>query len=406
MSFRPLPSLLVAGLFGLVLSGCGGDSQPDAAAKARGGDDGDRVGSALPTAAIGGDQAADDTAPPPKGSPEWLLLEIARLRVDPVPKTNDAEDVAQEIRRRNLKIIELAEQAIAGTHRDQKRERVFDAAVHHLVEARVQLALTNDSDAIKTLYEDVAALHRRDPKSRAAAEAAFQLVEFTQEMARRHVEREPRWLTEFARQARLFAAHHPGEQGRAVAKLDSAGWSCEVHGRIEDALGCYRLIGQQFPDTPQAKQVATVLRRLELPGKPLRLAGPTFDGGFLDVERDYAGKVVLVVFWDTLSRGCREQLATIAAVSEQYRDRGLEVVGVNLDHDELAVERLLESGEIDWPAIFYVEPEQRRWNNPLVRYYGVRDIPMLWLVGRDGIVMSTQVAVDDLEQQIEPLLAR
>ncbi|HUG91057.1 MAG TPA: TlpA disulfide reductase family protein [Planctomycetaceae bacterium] len=412
MRWISLPHVvLAAGLALVVASGCGDSAaetldvsatSPDQDRPAKTGSD-----AVPPTVSIHPpfDHARSEpgTPPPAKGSPQWLLAELTRVRAEPAPETDAVERLNADVGRRNRRIVALAEEAIAKTHNQPGDEPVFLAAVHHLLEARVQLALQNDRESIVALYDDAAALHERDPQGQAAVLAGAKLVEFAREMARRNSDREPRWLLEFARQARLFAANHPDEKDRAAEMLDAAAWSCEAHGHVEEALGCYQLLQSDFEGTPQADQAVAIVRRLELQGRPLRLAGPTFDGGYIDLERDLHGKVALVVFWDTRTRECLDLLPLIADVHRRYESRGLAVIGISLDEDERVLEAALDAGQFPWPTVFHAHRKLRRWNNPVVKFYGVRDIPELWLVDRDGSVVSTNVEPSRLDAVLAPL---
>jgi Thioredoxin-like len=402
-----LPNVvLAAGLTLLAGSGCGDGAAEtlDLSPAQRAGGAGSNAPPTISIQQPGQPPSAETDAPPPaKGTPDWLIREMALVRSQPVSPTENVERLANDIRRRNRRIVELAEEAIAKTHDQPAQERQFNAAVHHLLEARMQLALENDRDSIVALYDDAAALHERDRASAAAVAAGAKLVEFAREMARRNSDREPRWLLEFARQARLFAANHPQEQKRAADMLDAAAWSCEAHGLIEEALGCYELLESVFAGTPQAEQAVAIVRRLHLQGRPLRLAGPTFEGGYVDLERDCAGQVVLVVFWHSASKECQELLPRIAQVHRAYGPRGLKMIGISLDEDERALEAALEHGAFPAPTIFHAHQKLRRWNNPIVQYYGVRDVPMLWLVDRAGLVVNTHVDPGQLDALVAKL---
>jgi hypothetical protein len=40
-----------------------------------------------------------------------------------------------------------------------------------------------------------------------------------------------------------------------------------------------------------------------------------------------------------------------------------------------------------------------------VNYYGVMDVPMLWVIDRQGKVVSVNVKADDVEATVESLLS-
>ena len=359
---------------------------------------------ALPTAVIrqvasattsDAEGSASSAALPEQGSPEWILRQIIIERLVPLPQSDDIL-IQRAKHARNKKIVDLATQVIALTHKDAEKQLVFDAAVRYLMESQMKLALDGDSDRIDELYEHAELLYRRDPKSNAASEAAFTLARFAHTNAQRFANQEPRWVEEFSRQARLFATKFPHEEPRAVSLLFSAAQSCELFNLSEESVRCYSTIRDSFPNNPRTKQVVGCLRRMELKGQKLQLAGPTINGGFVSID-DYRGKLVLIVFWGTQAKPFHQQLPLLMQVSETYQQAGLEVIGVNLDLDESVVDTFLKEHSIAWPQIFYTEREKRGWNNPIASYYGIRSLPAIWLVSRNGQVLSSAVRAKQLD---------
>jgi len=374
----------------------------------------------------GAAQPAANTAPPAatepeKGSPEWLLLEIQHIRTLPLPGAvdklgeddDDDKDLTPEqeaalkkqldqqraVRReRNLQIIKLAEECIAKTNKKPELEEYFDMAVHHLLDSRLQLALQGDATSIDALFEAAKVFHDRKPGSQASLEAQLTLVNLTHANALRYGRAEPKWIQEFARHSQLFAARFPEEQGRAVPLLSAAARSCELSGLPEEAKSCYSVLMTKFKDTPQAQQAQGVVRRLQLKGKLLQLAGPTIDGGDFDIAT-HQGKMVIVVFWATHAQPFVQQLPKLAATARKYEKYAV-VVGVNLDAEEPAVEAFIEKTGLTWPQIFSPNREQRGWSSPLAAHYGINNLPTIWLVDPNGVVAETAIDAENLEAKL------
>ncbi len=359
------------------------------------------------------EQATNDANQLEKGSPEWLIAEVARLRVRPAPDTDDPARLSSNRRWKNERIIERAQEAIALTHSDPASEDLFNTAVGHLLESRLELALQagaiqseSEQKHVQELYDDAESLYDRDPKSKAAAEAAFVRARFANISADRFAAEEPRWLVEFSRQARLFAENFPQENERAIQLLDAAGRSCELHHIRNEAVNCYTLLNKDFPKTPQGKQATAVLRRLKLDGERLEsFAGPTIDGGYTRID-DFRGRIVVVAFWASHSRRSVEQLPGLLSLAAKWGKSRVTVLGVNLDDDQAAAERFIDANAIQQPTIFWPEKNRRNWMNPIVQYYGVRDIPLYWLIDADGVVVNTLLGSDELEQEVGKLLKR
>lgn len=443
-----------------LLSGCGGSnpSTPVAESSAEQSEevDGEDSYTGLPTVAIPGLKPAanNKNAPPPvgltpgtkgpsqaagaaeapvvkkdpvKGSPDWLLLEIQQIKVLPLPGAaakpgvvtpdDEEEDVEkiltekeeQELkdqfektkavrRERNLQIIKLAEECIYKTAKQKDQEAEFDAAVHYLLDARLQLAVQGDTASIDALFDAAKVFYDRKPQSAAAIESQLTLVNLTHANALRYGQSQPKWIQEFAKHSQLYASRFPEEQARSVTLLAAAARSCELAGLNDDAKNCYSLLLTKFKDTPQAQQAQGVVRRLQLKGKALELAGPTMDGGDVNIE-SYRGKMVVVIFWATHARPFVEQLPKLTATLKKY-EKYAAVVGINLDADETAVEAFLEKSGLAWPQIFSPNRALRGWNAPHAVHYGINTLPTIWLVDPNGVVTDTAINSENLEPRL------
>ena len=276
--------------------------------------------------------------------------------------------------------------------------------MHEASDGRLYEKAASIRDDIEALYADVEQLDNRDPDSTAAAEGAFALARFTHTMARGHAGRSVDWVREFSRQARSFAGRFPDQAYRFVPQLFAAARSCELHNLNTEAIHCYTMLKDHFTETIQGQQSISILRRLNLVGQRPEIAGSTPDGGDVAIG-DYAGRVVLVVFWSSENTTFRKLAPTLVELSRDYRKNGLEILGVNLDKEETDVDGFLEKVALPGRHIFFSHRDQRRWENPIAKFYGISDIPTLWLVDRQGRVVNTRVTSEALDRDVRKLLA-
>lgn len=146
------------------------------------------------------------------------------------------------------------------------------------------------------------------------------------------------------------------------------------------------------------------MRRLELPGNPIDIAGTTLDGEAFDIKQ-LDGKVVLVDYWATWCPPCVAEIPHLKEMYEAYHEKGFEVVGISLDDDRGTLEEFLEREEIPWINLYPTDEEKQGIDgHPLARRYGIASIPSVFLVDQEGKVVSMQARGRELTNQLEKLL--
>ena len=132
---------------------------------------------------------------------------------------------------------------------------------------------------------------------------------------------------------------------------------------------------------------------------PLALKFTSVDGKDIDLSK-MRGKVVLVDFWATWCPPCRGEVPDVVATYNKFHDKGFEVVGVSLDQDKDALLAFTKEHGMVWPQYF----DGQGWDNAVSKSFGIQEIPTMWLVGKDGKVITNN-ARDDLAGQVEKALA-
>jgi peroxiredoxin len=130
---------------------------------------------------------------------------------------------------------------------------------------------------------------------------------------------------------------------------------------------------------------------------------PDLNGNDVSLS-DFEGKVVILDLWATWCPPCRQEIPFLASLYEEYRDRGLEIVGVGLDRGGASVlAPFVEANKVTYTILV--------GNEAVSRQYNVTSIPMTLTIDRDGLVASRDVGFApsmeaEMRARVEELLAR
>ena len=199
-------------------------------------------------------------------------------------------------------------------------------------------------------------------------------------------------------------------EGRVVAVDENQRTVTLDHGPI---LGLMPAMRMAFPAQPaeqllglqvgalvrfslQARGLEWVIATIEPVGPPPRLASfpaPDFTLPTLSAVpvrlSDLRGKVVLLNFWVTWCGSCRAEMPTIDALSRRYKNRGLEVLAVNLDATTTSKVQTLVA-ELGVTFRIGLDP-----SSSIARTYRVAGLPTTYLIDRAGNVVVQEVGARD-----------
>ncbi|MES2708665.1 MAG: TlpA disulfide reductase family protein [Verrucomicrobiota bacterium] len=116
---------------------------------------------------------------------------------------------------------------------------------------------------------------------------------------------------------------------------------------------------------------------------------------------DYQGKVVLVNFWATWCPPCIAEIPDFIKVQEEYRARGLTILGISLDEgDPAAVRGFMKARGLNYPVL--------RGDSTVTAAFGdIKGIPASFLIDKTGRVVLHRAGMLDaatLRKALEPIL--
>ena len=106
---------------------------------------------------------------------------------------------------------------------------------------------------------------------------------------------------------------------------------------------------------------------------------------------------VLLFFWSFFCGPCREEMPMISQMSRDYKGKGLQVLGVNLDGREMkkAIDKFVVTEKIEFRILFdELAGDAFRVADP----YGVSGTPALFLIDKQGVISFSTVGAVTAEQ--------
>ncbi len=134
---------------------------------------------------------------------------------------------------------------------------------------------------------------------------------------------------------------------------------------------------------------------------PLDMEFVAIDGRKVNLEA-LRGRVVLIDFWATWCGPCVRDMPNVIAAYQKYRDQGFEVIGISLDENLQSLRSFVTRESILWPQYY----DGLGWENRISRRFKITSIPEMWLIDREGRVVSTEIWGGNLEFHLKRELAK
>ncbi|MDE1192977.1 MAG: TlpA disulfide reductase family protein [Arachidicoccus sp.] len=177
---------------------------------------------------------------------------------------------------------------------------------------------------------------------------------------------------------------------------------------IEDAEKAKMLINILSPDLrvlPMAQQYYQAIQKAK--DISIGAIAPEFTMKDKD-DKDftlssYRGKYILLDFWASWCRPCREENPNVLNAYNQYKNKNFNVIGVSLDGGENGKEnwlKAIEKDNLSWEQLSDLQGA----NNAAARLYQVTAIPTNFLIDPSGIIIAKNLRGEALENKLKEIL--
>ncbi len=129
--------------------------------------------------------------------------------------------------------------------------------------------------------------------------------------------------------------------------------------------------GDELAPAPEIGRLAPNFTLVDLEGNTVTLS-------------DFQGKTVFVNFWATWCPPCRAEMPEMEAVYQEYKDKDVVVIGVDIQEPEDVVRQFVEQGGYSWTFVLDTSGE-------VAANYRITAIPTSFFIDREGIIQVVNI---------------
>ena len=156
------------------------------------------------------------------------------------------------------------------------------------------------------------------------------------------------------------------------------------------------------PENPIHNTILTLEAAWKLkPGKPyIDFEACTVDGEKVRVSSLSRDKVAVIDLWASWCGPCRRHSRDLIPLYEQYKDKGFTVIGIARENEVSSMTKAAEKDGYPWQNLIDLKDELNVWQKNGLGFAGGG----MYLIDRDGTILSNSTEVDELEPLIRKAL--
>lgn len=198
--------------------------------------------------------------------------------------------------------------------------------------------------------------------------------------------------------AKAFVVAHPSSLVSAYALLEQYSYNPDA----SELDSLYRALDAPVRNSILGMQVQEVLRgaKLTAVGNP----APAFTQDDVDGKpvalSSFRGKYLLVDFWASWCGPCRQENPAVVKAWQQYHGKGFSIVGISLDDQKERWVAAIKKDGLTWTQV----SDLKGWDNQVAALYGIKGIPMNFLLDKSGTIIAKGLTGEALEKKLAELL--
>jgi len=195
-----------------------------------------------------------------------------------------------------------------------------------------------------------------------------------------------------------FAKSHPGSIVSAFEIYSNFSYNL----RVSQLDSLYKMLDSNIQASYFGREIQNTLEKEKLTavGNP----APAFtldDVNGKPVALSYSkGKYTLVDFWASWCGPCRQENPNVVKAYHRFHEKGFDIFGVSLDTDKSKWVAAIKKDGLNWTQV----SDLLGWKASVVSLYGIKGIPMNYLLDKNGIIVAKGLRGEDLDKKLQEIL--
>jgi peroxiredoxin len=126
---------------------------------------------------------------------------------------------------------------------------------------------------------------------------------------------------------------------------------------------------------------------------------PDVNGKMMSLK-SLRGKFVLVDFWASWCKPCRNENPNVVSAYQQFKDKNFTILGVSLDKEKEGWVKAIADDQLTWSHV----SDLKFWDSKVVPLYGIEGIPFNVLIDPEGKVIAKDLRGSELHAKLNEVL--